>query len=304
MQKNIQLGYIGLGKMGRGMVERLLEKGYEVIAYNRSPEPVKEIEKKGAKGAYSIKELVASLEISRTVWLMVSHNAVDAVLSELVPYLSAGDTVIDGGNCFWEETVRRAKELENKKINFLDVGVSGGPSGARNGASIMVGGKKELFEKCKTLFEDLSAPNATHYMGNAGAGHFVKMVHNGIEYGMMQAIAEGFAVLRNSPFNLDLKEVSKVYNNRTVVESRLIEWLKEAYQKFGANLDGISGKVTHSGEGQWTIETAKKFGVPVPIIEKSLQFRIDSQDNPSYTGQVLTALRNQFGGHSTDETKK
>ncbi len=294
----MQIGYIGLGKMGHGMVERLLEKGYKVVAYNRSPEPVKEAEKAGAEGAYTLQELVDKLPTPRTVWIMVSHQAVDVVLTELVPLLSAGDTVIDGGNCFYEETMRRAKELEEKGIEFLDAGVSGGPAGARNGSAIMIGGKREVYEKYAELFKDLSAPDASNYMGDHGAGHFVKMVHNGIEYGMMQAIAEGFAVLKNAPFHLDLLQVSKVYDNKSVIESRLVSWLVDAYTKFGPDLTGVSGSVAHSGEGQWTVETAKKVGVKVMVIEDSLQFRIDSTNSPSYTGQVLTALRNMFGGHN------
>ncbi|MFA6050028.1 MAG: decarboxylating 6-phosphogluconate dehydrogenase [Candidatus Paceibacterota bacterium] len=300
---NKQIGYVGLGKMGHNMVERLLEKGYGVVAYNRSPEPVKEIEKVGAKGAYSLKELVDALSAPRTVFVMVSHNAVDAVLSELVPLLSHGDTVIDGGNCFYEETMRRAKELKEKGIDFMDAGVSGGPAGARNGAAIMAGGKKETYEKYRELFEDLSAPGAANYMGDHGAGHFVKMVHNGIEYGMMQAIAEGFSVLKNAPFHLDLHQVAKVYDNKSVIESRLVTWLVQAYEKFGPELSGVSGSVAHSGEGQWTVETAKKVGVPAKVIEDSLQFRIESTENPSYTGQVLTALRNMFGGHDLKNGK-
>ena len=292
------IGYIGLGKMGFNMVERLLEKGYDVIAYNRSPEPVKEIEKKGAKGAYTLEDLVSALPAPRVIWIMVSHNAVDAVLSELVPLLSEGDTIIDGGNCFYEDTIRRGKELEKSRINFMDAGVSGGPNGARNGAAIMAGGKKEVHEKFQNLFVDLSAPQAAHYMGDVGSGHFVKMVHNGIEYGMMQSIAEGFAVLKNAPFHLDLEHVSRVYQNKSVIDSRLISWLVNAYKEFGPDLAGVSGTVAHSGEGQWTVETAKKLGVSTKVIEDSLQFRIDSTNNPSYTGQVLTALRNQFGGHS------
>ncbi len=296
--QNKQIGYIGLGKMGHNMVERMLEKGYKVTAYNRSPEPVKEIEMFGAKGAYSLKELVDSLPSPRTVWVMVSHQAVDSVLSELVPLLSPGDSVIDGGNCFYEETVRRAKELKENGIEFMDAGVSGGPAGARNGAAIMAGGKKESYEKYRALFEDLSAEGAANYMGDHGAGHFVKMVHNGIEYGMMQAIAEGFAVLKNAPFHLDMHQVAKVYENKSVIDSRLVSWLVTAYEKFGPELTGVSGSVAHSGEGQWTVETAKKLGIPVKVIEDSLQFRIDSTANPSYEGQVLTALRNMFGGHN------
>ncbi len=165
----------------------------------------------------------------------------------------------------------------------------------------MIGGEKQIFERYQGLFKDIAAPDAYGYFGKAGSGHFVKMVHNGIEYGMMQSLAEGFAVLKNSEFNLDLKEVARVYNNRSVIESRLVGWLEKALAKHGAGLDDISGEVSHSGEGQWTVETAKEMGIPVDIIEQSLQFRIKSKGNPSFTGKILSALRNQFGGHKVKE---
>lgn len=303
MNTKKQLGYIGLGKMGFNMAERLLEKSYKVVAYNRSKEPVDEIVKKGAKPAYSLKDLVSSLENPRIIWLMVSHQAVDAVLGELIPLLEEEDTIIDGGNSPFKDSIRRSKEIEDKKINFLDAGTSGGPSGARDGACIMVGGRKKIFEKFKDLFKDLSAPEAYGYMGKAGAGHFVKMVHNGIEYGMMQAIAEGFAVMKKSDFNPDLKEVARVYNHRSVIESRLVGWLKNAFEQYGEDLNEISGSVKHTGEGKWTVETARELGIPVPIIEGSLKFRDDSQDNPSYTGQIVSALRGQFGQHEVKKGK-
>ena len=300
---NMKIGYIGLGKMGRGQVERLHERGYEVVVYNRSPEPIKDIVKIGVKGAHTLKELTEALPAPRVMWIMVSHSAVDAVLTELMPLLSTGDTVIDGGNCFYEDTMRRAKELGVQGIDFLDAGVSGGPAGARHGASIMIGGSKEVYHKHSKLFEDLGAEKAVNYMGDHGAGHFVKMVHNGIEYGMMQSIAEGFAVLKSAPFHLKLTQVAEVYSNKTVIESRLISWLLDAYKKFGPDLSGVAGSVAHSGEGQWTVDTAKKLGVPAKVIEDSLEFRVNSASNPSYTGRVLTALRNMFGGHDLQNKK-
>ena len=292
-----QIGYIGLGKMGFNMSERLLEKWYEVVAYNKSPESVKKIAEKGAKGAENIGALVASLFAPRLVWIMVPHMAVDDVLAELLLHLEKGDTVIDGGNSPYLESMRRGRELSEKGIHFLDAGISGGPSGARDGACVMVGGEREQFENYKELFADISAPNAYGYMGKSGAGHFVKMVHNGIEYGMMQSIAEGFAILKKSEFELSLEEAARVYNNRSVIESRLIGWLSGAFQAYGENLDEISGSVIGTGEGKWTVEAAKQLGVPAPAIERSVQFREESKGNPSYTGKVLSALRNQFGGH-------
>jgi len=292
-----KIGYIGLGKMGKGMVMHLLERGWEVAAYNRSPEPVAEVAAAGAIGAESLGELTRQLPSPRLVWLMVPHKAVDGVLKELVPLLSPGDTVIDGGNSNYKESMRRAGELEEKHIHFMDAGVSGGPSGARSGASTMVGGEKEQFETHEQLFRDISVPDGYGYMGAAGAGHFVKMVHNGIEYGMMQAIAEGFAVMKASPLRPDLRKVVSVYQHGTVIESRLIDWLADAYRQEGEDLKEISGAVAHSGEGLWTVEAAKELGIPVPVIEQALRFRMDSETNPNYTGQIVSALRNQFGGH-------
>jgi 6-phosphogluconate dehydrogenase len=183
----------------------------------------------------------------------------------------------------------------------MDVGVSGGPAGARHGACMMIGGERELFNELETLFKDLSVEGGYGYMGRPGAGHFVKMVHNGIEYGMMQAIGEGFEVMKKSEFEIDLLEVTKVYNHGSVIESRLVGWLQSAYEKFGADLKGISGEVSHSGEGQWTVEAAERLGMPVENIKQSLDFRINSTGNPTYTGQVVSALRNQFGGHDVGE---
>lgn len=297
------IGYIGLGKMGEGMVLRLLEKKWKVVAYNRSPEPTQKVAKMGAVGVYSLKELIEELATPRLVWLMVPHQSVDAVLDELIPLLSEGDTVIDGGNSNFKQTLKRAELLGSKNINFMDSGTSGGPAGARNGACVMVGGKKELFETYEELFKDISSPDAYGYMGKSGAGHFVKMVHNGIEYGMMQAIGEGFEVLKKSDFNINLTEAVRVYNNQSVIESRLTEWLQKAFEVYGEDLSEISGKVSASGEGLWTVESAKELGVPVPIIEGSLRFREESQNNPSYTGQVVSALRNQFGGHEVVKGK-
>ncbi|MFN3480599.1 MAG: phosphogluconate dehydrogenase (NAD(+)-dependent, decarboxylating) [Thermodesulfovibrionales bacterium] len=293
----MKLGYVGLGKMGFNMVQRLLEKGHEVVAFNRGEEPLKNIARYGAETVNSLKSLVKLLTPPRLIWLMIPYQAVDTVLNDLIPWLEKGDTIIDGGNSPYKESMRRAMELGEMGIGFLDVGVSGGPGGARNGACIMVGGKREVFKRFEDLFKDLSVEGGYGYMGKSGAGHFVKMVHNGIEYGMMQAIAEGFTLLRASPFGLDLTNVSNIFNHGSVIESRLVGWLKKAFEEYGEDLNQISGSVSYSGEGLWTIETAKELGIPVPIIEESLRIRIESQENPSYTGQILSAMRHQFGGH-------
>ncbi len=297
-QKNMQLGYIGLGKMGSGMVKRLSETGrYEIVAYDPSEEARRRAEDTHVSTVESIPALVEKLSAPRTIWLMVPHQAVEKVLDELTPLLSEQDTIIDGGNSPWKETVRRGAELDRKGVRFLDAGVSGGPGGARAGACVMIGGRREDFEKYEELFRDIAAPDSYGYMGRIGAGHFVKMVHNGIEYGMMQAIAEGFTVLKKSDFDLDLSAVVRLYNHNSVIESRLTKWLEEAFEVYGEDLEDISGSVAASGEALWTVQTAKELGVEVKVIEESLDFRTRSQKNPSYTGKILSALRNRFGGH-------
>ena len=297
----MELGYIGLGKMGFNMVERLLEKGHSVVVFDKNEEAVKDISKRGAHAAGSLQAMIAALAPPRLVWIMVPYQAVDAVLLELIPLLQKGDTIIDGGNSPYKESMRRAHELDSKGIDFLDVGVSGGPAGARNGACLMIGGSKNRFDRLEGLFRDISADQGYGHVGGSGAGHFVKMVHNGIEYGMMQSIAEGFAVMKASNFDLNLVRIAGVYNRRSVIESRLVGWLKSAFEEHGENLDDISGSVSQSGEGLWTVEAAKELGVPAPIIEGSFQFRVQSQERPSYTGQIVSALRNQFGGHEVSK---
>jgi 6-phosphogluconate dehydrogenase len=297
------LGYIGLGKMGANMVELLLEKGYEVVAFDRNTDAVKSAGNKGAQIASTLPALVASLSLPRLVWIMVPHQAVDAVLKELTPLLDIGDVVIDGGNSPYKDSIQRAKVLESKGIEFLDAGVSGGPAGARNGACIMVGGQKEVFQRFEMLFRDLSVLDGYGYMGRTGAGHFVKMVHNGIEYGMMQALAEGFAILQSSDFRLDLIKVTDVYNHKSVIESRLVGWLQAAFARYGEDLKSISGSAAQSGEGMWTVEAGKELGIPTPVIKAALDFRLQSEKNPSYTGKLISAMRNQFGGHEVNVNK-
>ena len=299
----MKLGYIGLGKMGYNMVELLLDKKYEVVVYNRSEGPVRKIAQQGAHAAGSYEQLVSALVPPRLIWIMVSYQAVDPVLKELVPLLAKGDTVIDGGNSPYKESIRRSKELEARGIDFLDAGVSGGPAGARNGACIMVGGRKEVFQNFEALFRDLSVPDGFGYMGKSGAGHFVKMVHNGIEYGMMQSLAEGFAVMKASDFELNLAKITDVYNHKSVIQSRLVGWLQSAFVQYGEDLKDISGSVSQSGEGMWTVEAGKELGVPTPVIQGAIEFRTQSQSDPSYTGKLVSAMRNQFGGHDVKEKK-
>jgi len=309
-----QIGFIGLGKMGKNMVLRLLEKNWRVIVYDRDPRLKRELAKKGAISADSLEDLTQKLIFPRFIWVMVpafvplggtsagrpAGSPVDEVLfgeEGLIHFLEKGDTVIDGGNSFYEDSIKRAKKLSKKRIKFLDVGVSGGPGGARTGACLMIGGEKRNFERLKPLFRDLATKNGFQLFPGAGAGHFVKMIHNGIEYGMMQSIAEGFNLMKNSPFKLDLEKVADIYNHGSVVESRLIYWLKRAFKRHGQNLKAVSGKVSHTGEGEWTIKIAKKWKMNIKVIEDSFQFRESSQKKPDYTGKILSALREQFGHH-------
>jgi 6-phosphogluconate dehydrogenase len=298
----MQLGYIGLGKMGLNMVERLLEHGHRVVAYDLDEDARAKAERAGAKVVRSLAELVRALKPPRTIWVMVpstSPEAVDGVLHELLKHVHRGDTIVEGGNSFYELTVKRARRAAAKGIRFLDAGVSGGPRGARDGACVMVGGEKKDYKKLEKLFRDISRGKGYYlYAGRHGAGHFVKMVHNGIEYGMMQALAEGFEVLKKGPYKLDLGAVAELYNHGSVIESRLVGWLVDAYGAFGRDLKRISGSVGHTGEGEWTIKIAQKLGVAAPVMEDAFKFRVQSKKRPSYAGKVLSALRNQFGGHS------
>jgi len=298
------VGVAGLGKMGAGLALNLAEHGWRVVAYNRSPSKVDDLvrENPSIEGAYSLAELVAALEPPRTVWLMLTAGKpVDQVLFDeggLSELLGPGDTVVDGGNSYYRDAVERAARLAERGIRFMDCGTSGGPGGARHGACLMIGGQRDDFERLESLFADVALPDAYRFFEGHGAGHFVKMVHNGIEYGMMQAIAEGFQIMRMSEYDLDLAAVADVYQHGSVIESRLVGWLAEAFELYGEALEGVSGMVGHTGEGEWTVRTAEEMGLEARVIRGALEFRKESERNPSYAGQVLSALRNRFGGHA------
>lgn len=294
----MEIGFIGLGKMGKGIVLHLLEKKVKVVAWNRSNDDLLEVIKKGAVGASDFQDLADKLKPPRIIWIMVPQGGpVDEMIQGIRPYLSKRDIIIDGGNSYYKDTIRRGVKLKNK-VRFMDVGTSGGPSGARHGACLMIGGDKEDFIKVEPLFKKVAAPKAYGYFGRLGSGHFVKMVHNGIEYGMMQAIAEGATILRRSAFNLDLAEIFRVYNNQSVIESRLVNWAKESFED-DMNLRNISSKIDSTGEGEWTIKTAKTLKVPVPIIKNSFLVRKRSNDKSNnFSDKVVSALRGKFGGHA------
>lgn len=296
-----EVGIVGLGKMGGNLARQLIDKGWSVTGYNSSPGATKKLESEGLNGAYSLKELVAKVKPPRVIWLMVpAGKAVEETLfgsQGLTNYLNPGDIIIDGGNSFYKDTVRRAQKLAQQGLKFVDVGVSGGPYGARQGACLMVGGTKEVYDYLLPLFVDIAVPGGVQFFNRSGAGHFVKMVHNGIEYGMMQALAEGFTLLKQSEFKLDLAKVADIYNHGSVIESRLVGWLKDAFMLYGQDLKEVAGTVDYTGEANWTVAAAKERDVEVKAIELALNFRIVSQNKPSYTGKILTALRGQFGGH-------
>ncbi|HMS22802.1 MAG TPA: NADP-dependent phosphogluconate dehydrogenase [Candidatus Levybacteria bacterium] len=302
---NKQIGIIGLGKMGGNIARRLTEKGWKVSGYNRTAAVTQKLEKEGIIGAYSLEELILGLPKPRVIITILTAGApTDEMLAALLPLLEPEDIVLEFSNSLYLDTVKRGKMFEKKKIKFIDVGISGGPGGALNGACLMVGGDKKTFEQIKPLLASEARPGALMHFEGIGAGHFVKMVHNGIEYGMMQSIAEGFNLLKNGPYkNLKMTDITSIYMNGSVVESRLVGWLADAFKTYGDNLTDLSGSVGYTGEGEWTAKIAKKFKLPSKVISDSVQFRIDSQKKPSFAGKILTGMRNAFGGHSIERGK-
>ncbi len=294
----MKLGFIGLGRMGFNIALNLKDHKIDVVAYNRSPEPVKEIKKKGVKVAFSIKELMKKLPKQKIIWIMVTAGkSVDAVVKELLPYLNKGDIVIDGGNSFYEDSIRRQNYLKKKGIHFVDIGTSGGLSGARHGACLTIGGDKNIFKKIEPICKAVSAKNGYAYVGQAGAGHFVKMVHNGIEYALLQAYGEGFELLYKGPYkNLDLRKISTTWKNGSIIRSYLTELAEKAFAK-DSKLSMVRGIIGGGETGEWTIKTAKEFGVDAGTIKLALEARKKSQKKPRFAGKVVAALRNEFGGH-------
>jgi len=300
-----EIGVVGLGKMGAGIALNLVDHGWRVVGYNRTTAVATRLAADGVVPAATPAGLVAALEAPRVVWLMLTAgSAVDDMLfgaGGLAALLSPGDTVIDGGNSRYTDDPVRATRLAEAGVRFIDAGVSGGPAGARSGACLLVGGSREDFARLRPLWRDLSIAGGFSHFPGIGAGHFVKMVHNGIEYGMMQAIAEGFTVLKASDYSLDLTDVAAIYNRGSVIESRLVGWLESAFRLHGEDLGGVSGSVSHTGEGEWTVAAAQDLGVRARVIEEALRFRVESERDPDWTGKVLSALREQFGRHPVGE---
>jgi 6-phosphogluconate dehydrogenase len=310
MEKKVlkrEIGIIGLGKMGGNVARRLTKKDWRVVGFNRTFEVSQKIKEENNgkfEASKTIQDLVSKLSTPRTIInLLPAGSPTDEMIEALLPLLDTNDIIVEMANSFYKDTQKRAGKVQNSGKKFIDVGISGGPGGALNGACLMIGGEKSLFEYLEPLFVDMAKQDAYEHFEGIGAGHFVKMVHNGIEYGMMQSIAEGFEIMKNAPFKLDLQKVTKIYNNGSVVESRLIGWLKDAFEKYGNNLEELSGAVGFNGEGEWTAKVAREMKIPAESIELAVEFRKKSQEKPSFTGKVLTGMRNAFGGHSIEKGK-
>jgi 6-phosphogluconate dehydrogenase len=299
----MKIGLVGLGKMGLNLARNLIDHKHEVVAVDLNNNAVKEIEQYGCNGVYNLVDLVKSLEQPRVLWIMVPHTVVDSVINDLTPFLKPGDIVIEAGNSHYKDSIRRYNHFKKVGVSFMDVGTSGGMEGARNGACYMVGGDPETWEIVKPIFQDTAVEKGYLYAGEAGSGHFLKMIHNGIEYGMMAAIGEGFEILEKSQFNFDYESVARVWNNGSVIRSWLMDLTERAFSK-DANLQEIKGIMNSSGEGKWTVETALELQSATPVIAMSLLMRYRSLENDTFTGKVVAALRNEFGGHAIEKNKK
>ena len=300
----MELGLIGLGRMGAGMARRLLRNGHRVVVNNRSPDPIKALEAEGAVGAYSVEELVGALAAPRAIWVMLpAGDVTEQMIETLVPLLTPGDIIIDGGNTNFHDDIRRAEKLKAHSIHYLDQGTSGGIWGLEKGFCLMVGGEVEVVQRLEPVFRALAPENGYAHVGPVGAGHFVKMVHNGIEYGMMQAYAEGFEILRaKQDFNLNLHQIAGVWNHGSVVRSWLLELTEEAFRQ-DPDLQSLRGYVEDSGEGRWTIQAAIDLDVPAPVITLSLFERFHSRQPESFAAKVLAAMRKGFGGHAVKKAE-
>lgn len=295
----MQIGMIGLGRMGMNMARRLMKGKHEVVVYNRSKEKVEEIAKEGAVAADSIADLVQKLSPRRVVWIMLpAGDTTDEHLAKAATYLSEGDILVDGGNSYYKDDIRREKELVDLGISYMDAGISGGIWGLQIGYCTMIGGKEEDFKYIKPLLKTLAPKEGFLFCGPAGSGHYVKMVHNGIEYAMMEAYGEGFELLQASQYkdSLNFKDVAHLWNQGSVIRSWLLELLESAFDK-DPKLEGIKGYVEDSGEGRWTVHQAVESGVSATAIAHSLFKRFQSRNPDLFSDKILAALRNEFGGH-------
>ena len=293
----MQLGMIGLGRMGAGMTQRLLQGGHQVMVFDRSPETVKALASKGATGTSSLEDLGQKLKAPRVFWMMIPAGAaVDDTIQRLQDTVSPGDVIVDGGNSNYKDSIRRAEDLRTKQIEYLDVGVSGGIWGLKVGFNLMVGGNQAVFEQVEPIFKTLAPPDGYAYVGASGAGHYSKMVHNGIEYSLLQGYAEGFEILKAAPYGFDLAQLARLWNHGSVIRSWLLELAQAALER-DPELARIRGWVEDSGEGRWTLEEAIDHAVPAPALAMSLFVRYRSRQEDSFSAKVLAALRNEFGGH-------
>jgi 6-phosphogluconate dehydrogenase len=295
----MKLGMIGLGRMGGNMTERLMRDGHEVVVFDRSPDAIAKYVSLGSKAATDAEDIVRKLDAPRVVWIMVpAGKPVDDTIASLLPGLSRGDVIIDGGNSNFHDSMRRGAELRQKGIEFVDSGTSGGIWGLENGYCLMIGASDEAFKLCEPIFKTLAPPDGYAHMGPTGSGHYVKMIHNGVEYGMLQAYAEGYEILHSSKdFKLDLHKIAAVWNHGSVVRSWINELAEIAFKK-DSDLADLKGFVADSGEGRWTVQEAIDLDVPAPVITLSLLMRLRSRQEDSFGGKVIAALRNEFGGHA------
>ncbi|MHB8659837.1 MAG: phosphogluconate dehydrogenase (NAD(+)-dependent, decarboxylating) [Solirubrobacteraceae bacterium] len=296
----MQIGFVGLGKMGGNMVHRIeRDSDHEVVAFDFSAEAVKTAESLGASGAGSLEDLVAKLQAPRAVWVMVPAGApTQETIEKLLDLLAKGDTIIDGGNSKWTDSVARSAQCGARDVAFIDVGTSGGVWGLEVGYCMMVGGDQAAVDRVAPILDVLAPPQGWARMGGPGAGHYVKMVHNGIEYGLMQAYAEGFELLHKSEYGLDLERIANLWGQGSVVRSWLLELAARAFAQDGNDLQELEGWVEDSGEGRWTLESGIDHDVPMPALTAALFARFTSRENGDYTARMLAALRNQFGGHA------
>ena len=299
----MQLAMIGLGRMGGNMVQRLLQGGHEVVVYDRSADAVKPHVAMGASAAKDLADLSARLKAPRVVWIMVPAGApVESTIDQLLPALAKGDVIIDGGNSNYKDSVRRAAKVKERGVEFIDSGTSGGIWGLTVGYCLMIGASPGAFALCEPIFKTLAPPEGYAHVGPPGAGHYVKMIHNGIEYGLLQAYAEGYEILHASKdFKLDLRQISAVWNRGSVVRSWLNELAERAFAK-DTDLTALKGYVEDSGEGRWTVQEAIDLDVPAPVITLSLLARFRSRQADSFGAKVIAALRNEFGGHAVKHT--
>jgi len=290
-------GLIGAGKMGHALALNMLDHGHRVVVYSRNPEKAAAFTTEGLEGTADLKEFVNKLPDKKIIWLMVpAGETVDKMLEQLIPLLSKGDIIIDGGNSHYRDSVRRSEMLTSNDLHYVDAGISGGPTGARSGACMMIGAEEKIYKHLEPLFKDLCVEGGYLHVGENGAGHYVKMVHNGIEYGMMQAIAEGFALLDSGPYQLNYGDVARLWNSGSVIRSWLIELTANMFTA-DPTLKTLKGVAGSSGTGLWTVEEALLRKVPLPVITQALYARYDSEQSDPFSAKIIAGLRREFGGH-------